>query len=251
MIDDAIFCNSFVFNNFHFMKYKYTDNSTGIQVHYFAYMTKGSAKLCTKDDTVHIRQGDIFYIPNGCKYCSYWYGEPEIEFISLGFRFMPNFHNRYYAPQVIEKEKNEVKIMKEISQCGALDSLTIGKFYTLIGQLLPKMRFQYHDKQTELIENVKCLLTLHPNYAISDIARECAISESALYSAFRKHSDKSIHEIKKTVIMEAAKELLISTDYLIEEISRMLNFSSSVYFRKCFKEHFGVSPRQMRKSFGI
>jgi AraC-like DNA-binding protein len=60
-----------------------------------------------------------------------------------------------------------------------------------------------------------------------------------------------MHEVKKSVIMEAAKDLLVSTDQPVEEISRMLNFSSSVYFRKCFKEHFGISPRQMRKDCGI
>ena len=251
MVDDMIFCKSFLFNNYHFMNYKYTDNSAGIYIHYFAYMTKGHAKLCTKDETVHISQGDTFYIPNGCKYRSYWYGEPEIEFISLGFRFMPNFQNRYFVPQVIAKSENEIEVMREIVQCGAMDSVTVGKFYMLVGRLVQKMQYQYQDRQTELIEKVKYLLALHPDYAISDIAKECAVSESALYSAFRKHSEKSIHEIKKGIIMEASKNLLVSTDYTIEEISRRQNFSSSVYFRKCFKEYFGLSPREMRKTYSI
>ena len=251
MVDDIIFCKSFDFNNFRFMNYKHTDKTEGIPIHYFAYMTKGNAKICTKDETVYINQGDLFYIPNGCKYRSYWYGDPEIEFISLGFRFMPNFQNKHYVPQVIEKDENAIKAMKEIVQCGTLDGVTVGKFYTLVGKMTQKLQCRRMDKQAELVEKVKSIFVEHPNYAVGDIAKACAVSESTLYSAFRRYGDKSMHEVKKGVIMESAKDLLVSTDHPVEEISRMLNFSSSVYFRKCFKEHFGVSPRQMRKNCGI
>ena len=251
VVDDIIFCNSFIFNNYHFMNYKYTDKTEGIPIHYFAYMTKGNAKICTRDETVYINQGDLFYIPNGCKYRSYWYGDPEIEFISLGFRFMPNFQNKHYEPQVIERDEDAIKAIKEIVEYGTLDGIAIGKFYTLVGALHKKLQHRSVDKDADLIEKVKGLLAEHPDYTVKDIAKACAVSESTLYSAFRKNSDTSMHDVKKSVVMEAAKDLLVSTDHPVEEISRRLNFSSSVYFRKCFKEHFGVSPRQMRKAGGI
>lgn len=251
MVDDMIFCKSFAFNNFHFMNYKYTDKTEGIQIHYLAYMTRGNARICTKEETVYINQGDLFYIPNGCKYRSYWYGDPEIEFISLGFRFMPNFQKKHYVPQVIEKDENAIMAMQEIARADALDGELVGKFYMLLGQIQQKLQYRRMDKQTELIGKVKTILAAHPDYAVKDIAKACAVSESTLYSAFRKQGGKSMHDVKKSVIMEAAKELLVSTDLPIEEISRRLNFSSGVYFRKCFKEHFGVAPRQMRKQYGI
>ena len=55
MVDDMIFCKSFAFNNFHFMNYKYTDKTEGIQIHYLAYMTRGNARICTKEETVYIK----------------------------------------------------------------------------------------------------------------------------------------------------------------------------------------------------
>ena len=182
MVNDIIFCKSFDFNVFRFSDYKHTDNSAGIHVHYFAYMTRGHAKICTKRKTVPIRQGDVFYIPNGCQYRSYWYGDPEIEFISLGFRFMPNFQNRYYAPQVIETGEDDIQTMREIVACGILDSITVGKFYGLVGSLVQKMRNEHQTKQTALIEKVKDLLGLHPEYTVGDIAKACTVSESALYA---------------------------------------------------------------------
>jgi transcriptional regulator GlxA family with amidase domain len=51
--------------------------------------------------------------------------------------------------------------------------------------------------------------------------------------------------------MEKARELLTSSDLSIEEIARKLNFSSGAYFRKCFKEYYNASPREMRKMGGI
>ncbi len=251
MVNDIIFCNSFVFNNFRFTNYKYTDNSAGIHIHYFAYMTKGNARICAKNETVHINEGDVFYIPDGCQYRSYWYGSPEIEFVSLGFRFMPNFRGRYYPPQVIEKSEEIVRMMQSIIERGALDGATVGEFYTLVGQLMPRMTCRQDGRQAALIEKARELIVLHPEYTVGEIAKGCAVSESALYAAFHKHSEKSIYEIRRSVIMEAAKDLLISTDHPIEEISRRMRFSSGTYFRKCFKEYFGISPRELRKSSGI
>ena len=135
-MNDTIFCNSFAFNNFHFTNYKYTDNSAGIHIHYFAYMTRGHAKICAENETVAIREGDIFYIPHGCQYRSYWYGDPDIEFISLGFRFLPNFKGRYYPPQVIARNEAAVQMMQSLVRRPP-DEAAVGEFYTLTSLLMP------------------------------------------------------------------------------------------------------------------
>lgn len=251
MVNDIIFYKSFVFNTFHFVNYKFTDNTNGIHVNYFAYMTKGNARLVSADGEVTLCEGDIFFIPCGCKYRSYWYGEPQIEFISLGFVFMPNFDGKYYPPQVISHSDEAVEMMKEIALQPALDCVTVGKFYTLVGLLMPNMTYRHGGKHTELIEKASRLIAENPSLTVKEIAKACAVSESSLYFTFKHHSDKSLGDIKRSVIMEKSKELIVSTDRSVEEISRILNFSSSAYFRKCFKEFFGVSPREMREKYKI
>ncbi len=251
MENNIIFCKSFDFNTFRFVNYKYTDNSAGIKVHYFAYMTEGHAKICTEDETVYIKQGDLFFIPYGCKYRSYWYGSPKIEFISLAFRFMPNFDNKHYPVQVIPYHARAAQMMQDIAVRQILDATVIGEFYSMVGLLMPRMVCRYKSRQMETVDKVKRCIVENPHMTTKDIAKKCALSESALYSLFKKHSDKSIHDIKRSVIIEKARDLLISTDHSIEELSRILCFSSSTYFRKCFKQHFGLSPREMRKRSGI
>ena len=102
-----------------------------------------------------------------------------------------------------------------------------------------------------MIERAQETIAKHPEYTVAEIARACAVSESALYAAFHAHSDKSIAQIRRGVIMATADAMLISTDHSIEEISRRMGFGSGTYFRKCFKEYFGVSPRERRKQAGI
>ena len=250
MVNNIIFCNSFIFNIHHFKKYKCTDNSRGVEKNYFAYMIRGNVKICAENETVIIKEGDTFFIPSGCRYLSHWYGNPDVEFISLGFVFLPNFENRYYEIQKIENNEKAIKLMYDIVNA-PLDCISVGKLYTLVGMLLPNMEYSSNGKSTVFIDKVKRLIVSNPEYTVREIAKECAVSESTLYSAFKKHSDKSINEIKKSVIMEKARELLIVTDYPIEEIGRRLRFSSSSYFRKCFKEYFGSSPMEMRKREGF
>lgn len=251
MNDNIIFYNSFIFNDYHFMNYRTSDNRAGIHLNFLAYMKRGTARICEEGRTVSIREGDVFFLPVGCKYVSHWYGSPEIEFISLGFRFLPNFENHYYEPQVIDASEEEIALMQQIVSRKPLDCQSVGLFYTLVSRLMPKMTFRSTGKHTELVERVTNLILSNPSLTVSELAKECAVSDSTLYSAFRAHSEKSINEIKRTVVMERAKALLISTDYSVEEISRSLEFSSGAYFRKCFHETFGISPRQMRQNTEI
>ena len=247
MHNDTIFCNSFVFNLHQFMQYRYTDNHLGQNTYYFAYMIEGTAKIRTKTETVSIGPGDIFFIPEGCSYRSYWYGDPEIQFISLGFSYFPNFENRFYGVQVLPPHREAVEMMQGMVKRGVVDSVAVGRFYTLVSMLLPTMTWQTKTKHTDLIERVQRLITENPKITVSQIAKACAISESSLYSIFKKYSEKSIRQIKTDVTMEHAKELLVSTDRTVEDISRTLGFSSDAYFRKCFKDTYGISPRAFRK----
>lgn len=250
MESSIIFCKSFNFNLIKINKYRHTDNSNGILVNYFAYMKKGNAKLCTEKETVTVNEGDIFFIPNGCRYHSYWFGEPEIEFISLGFVFLPNFENRNFKTQVIKRDEEAIKLMEEIIN-SPLNAVSVGMLYTLAGILLPQMSFEDTHKNSAIMDKAKVLILSSPQLTIKEIAKKCAVSESSLYSIFKKYSKKSILELKKEAIMKKAKELLITTDLSIEEISENLNFSSSAYFRKCFKEHFEMTPRDCRKNMSF
>ncbi len=251
MINGVFSYNNFVFNLYHFQNYKHVDNSAGIRVYYFAYMEAGHGKICAEEKTVTINEGDIFFIPMGLKYQSFWYGSPQIKIVSLGCEIIPNFKNAYYPPQVIrltEGKSEIIELMRGIADYGPADSVLVGRFYMLLGALMPNMAYHFESKQATLIDIAEREITENPKITVRELAQKCAVSESSLYFAFKNHKGKTINQIKQSVIMQRAKELLIYTDYPIEDISSRLGFSSSSYFRKCFKAHFGTTPRDMRHS---
>lgn len=247
-MNDIIFSNSFYFNAYCFDKYKYTDNRSGSPSHYFAYMISGSCEIVTSSENIKINRGDIFYIPNKVEYRSYWYGNPEIKFISLGFQYLPNFDGKNYPVQIIEKNEKALEIMTELSQVSQLNATDIGKFYTLVGMLLPSMEYVTPCRTKEIVDKTEKYLLENPFACVCELAKKCAISESALYFAFKKSANITLNQLRNKIILEKAKEMLLTTDNSVEYVSSYFNFSSSSYFRKKFKQQFGTTPQKMRKS---
>lgn len=250
-MNDAIFTNGFVFRTIRFDRFHYTDNRAGVQCHYFARLLSGRCRIVTDTEAVEIHEGDIFYIPNKCSYQSYWYGNPEIEFISLGFYYLPNFDNKIYPVQVISCTETAARLFHSLSGLCRLSACDVGSFYTLVGILMPLMSHKAACRTREIVEQTENYLMHNPFATIADLARNCAISEAALYSAFKKSSDVTPNEMRNRLLLEKAKDGLITTDMSIEHISDLLQFSSASYFRKKFKRYFNMAPKEMRKRYRI
>ena len=250
-MNDISFSHSFRFLAIEFDKFHYTDNRAGAPSHYFAYMLCGSCKITTESATVKINEGDIFYIPEKCSYQSYWYGNPEIKFVSLGFPCLPNFYNLIYPVQVIPYNNKAAALLLLLSNKNRLSAEDIGQFYTLAGILIPLMAHNTVCRTREITERTKEYLIQHPFAKTSELAKNCAISEAALYSAFHKASDVTLNQLRNKILLEKAKDLLITTDKSIEYISDLMQFSSTSYFRKKFKRYFNMTPTQMRKLYRI
>ena len=251
-MNDISFSHSFMFRTIEFDKSHYTDNRAGAPSHYFAYMLCGNCKITTNTSTININEGDIFYIPDKCSYQSYWYGNPEIRFVSLGFLCMPNFDNKSYPVQVIpNSDSGATEFFHLLSGKTRLSPADIGVFYTLAGILIPLMTNTTVCRTKEITERTKEYLIQHPFAKTSELAKNCTISEAALYSAFQKSSDITLNQLRNNILLEKAKDMLITTDKPIEYISALLQFSSTSYFRKKFRQYFNITPTEMRKRYRI
>lgn len=222
-------------------------------MHYFAYMISGSCTIVTEDGSVEISEGDIFYIPRHCRYQSYWSGQPLISFISLGFPVMPNRDNRDFPVQVIHTDGSEVEVMLALgsAQCPTPTPREIGSFFTLVGELMPAMVCRARDRQSALVSRARRYLEQNPFAGTAEIAKQVAVSEPTLYNAFKNASSVSLNEMRNRIIAEKARELLITTDRPVEEISDALGFSSTSYFRKVLRRHFAMTPSELRRKYRI
>ncbi|MCR5312341.1 MAG: helix-turn-helix domain-containing protein [Bacteroidaceae bacterium] len=87
------------------------------------------------------------------------------------------------------------------------------------------------------------------NYDNIQLAKDMNLSRSNLYRRFQKYASvSSPSEFIRYTRLEKGKQLLKETSLSITEISYKVGFSSSQYFAKCFKDQYGMTPKEYRAS---
>ena len=92
---------------------------------------------------------------------------------------------------------------------------------------------------TEIQKNLQ-----EPTFSIDTLAEIMCMSRSNFYRKIKGISGMSPNDYLKTIRLKMAAELLLQQEYRINEIYELVGFSSSSYFTKCFKEQFGVPPKE-------
>ena len=110
-------------------------------------------------------------------------------------------------------------------------------------QPLTRLDNEFLQKVTEIIE--KNLGT--DKLDIAFIAEKMCMSHSTLYRKIKGLTEMSANEFIRKIKMRKSIELM-KDGYSISEIAYTLGFSSSAYFRQCFKDEFGMSPTEYIKS---
>lgn len=246
-MNDIIFCKSFAFLSHKFTEYHYTDMTRGTTCYHIGYLKAGKAKFVTDTSAHEFSEGDIFFIPCGCKYRSYWYGEDSICFDSYAFTYIPTNTSDTYKLQKMQVSDKARGYIDSLSADKRITPKSVGLLYMFLGEVLGLMEKNASDKKSDLVTNARQYMLSHDEYSVKDIARHCKASESAVYSAFREIAGRTPIEEKHSIQTEKAVRLLITTDMSVEEISDKLAFSSPSYMRKILKAKIGKTPREIRK----
>ena len=88
----------------------------------------------------------------------------------------------------------------------------------------------------------------HPDITNSALADMCNISEVYFRKLFKEYTEKSPRQYILTLRLKKAKHLLSLGDNKIWSIAEACGFESTAHFCRTFKEHFGMSPKDYRKS---
>lgn len=81
-----------------------------------------------------------------------------------------------------------------------------------------------------------------PKLTVEELGREVGMSQTTLYRKIRALTDKNTVEFIRYVRLTKAAQLLKEQQFQVNEVAYMTGFNQVDYFRKCFKEQFGLTP---------
>ncbi len=99
------------------------------------------------------------------------------------------------------------------------------------------------------LQKVHKILEIHLGneyFSILDLCKELGMSRTQLYRKFKALTNQPIGHFFRSMRLQKAKELLLTTDLHISEIAYEVGFKSPAYFTRIFKEEFGVNPSKVR-----
>ena len=120
-----------------------------------------------------------------------------------------------------------------------LSSLCYKLLLTLADEVITSVYPEELQKALSLIHR-----SLDSSLSLSDLSRKSGVSKATLNRLFSEYIKCSPVNYFITQKMLRAKTLL--QYHPVKQVADMLNYSSSQYFSKEFKKHFGVSPKNFR-----
>lgn len=90
---------------------------------------------------------------------------------------------------------------------------------------------------------------LHTKLTASVLAEQVGLERSYFSTRFKTETGYTVNDYINKVRLDTAKNMLISSDYSIVQISNTLCFASQSYFCKKFGEATGLTPAAFRRKY--
>ena len=82
---------------------------------------------------------------------------------------------------------------------------------------------------------------------VADIANYAGISEVHLRRIFKSATNTTPIKYINYLRLEKAKNMLINSNYSVNEIALLVGFEDAYYFSRIFKKEFGISPSEYKE----
>ena len=109
----------------------------------------------------------------------------------------------------------------------------------------------HKDRLTLLAEQIQIYLENHLAEPVTNQSLEeyFHLHRNYLAKAMKETFGKTPLEVLMEMRLEYARQYLLRTDYDIRKISKLVGFSSEIYFSNCFKKYMEISPKNYRKKY--
>jgi signal transduction histidine kinase/ligand-binding sensor domain-containing protein/DNA-binding response OmpR family regulator len=89
----------------------------------------------------------------------------------------------------------------------------------------------------------------NPAFLVEDLCREMGMSRVYFYKKIVALTDKTPSEFIRFIRLKRAADLLEKSQLFVNEVAFQVGFNDPKYFRKYFKDEFGLSPNDYKKRF--
>ena len=228
-----------------YAKKNYSSNKINSRIHFhpfteFYYILDGNGKFSIEDKVINASKDDFFIINSNVGHSIYSKEDDNLNYISFGVDsiFVKTVNN----DQDFDEDKYIYKNIDENTD----------KFINFFKEI--NIEFNSNDikinKQIDYIKNF-----IDNNYAedikLENLSKMAYMNKFHLISEFKQSYRVTPIEYLILKRIEITKNLLISTNHSMEEISSIVGFNSQSYFNQVFKKKVGLTPSQFRKNHRI
>lgn len=231
---------------------------------------EGSATLLIGSQTVHVTAGDVVVINpyefhatvnTGAEKGKYhlfmlpldsFVGIPELDLRRVLFAEEKQFITHHTDPRLygfLMQAAEEFRQNRESDLL--LRSLLMAAFALLLRNGLAETEGAAPKKALRsylVIEPaLRCIKNEYArSMTVEELAKLCNVSKHYFCRVFKSITGKSVMEYLRDFRLRVANVLLTNTDRSISDIAASCGFDSANYFSRCYKKHYGCSPRQGR-----
>jgi signal transduction histidine kinase/ligand-binding sensor domain-containing protein/DNA-binding response OmpR family regulator len=150
-----------------------------------------------------------------------------------------------YLAKPVNIEVLELRIKNLLK---TLDSVKTKYENNLIGDI---DKLEVSDNHKEFIRSVVKILEeniTNQDLNIDFFAQRLGVSRTLLYEKIKRATGESLGVFIKTSRLNYSVKVLLENHYNTSQLAYAVGFNDPKYFSKCFKNHFGKSPKEFLKS---
>ncbi|WP_240776432.1 GlxA family transcriptional regulator [Nitrincola alkalilacustris] len=112
-----------------------------------------------------------------------------------------------------------------------------------------KLQLRYHANHPRLLKALELMRThVEEALTIDQICSRIGLSSRQLERLFRQYLEETPAQYYMALRLERARHLLQQSSLSVLQIADACGFSSTSYFSRCYRQHFGNTPREERSA---
>ncbi|WP_231897547.1 arabinose operon transcriptional regulator AraC [Vibrio rumoiensis] len=242
------------------------DRPNGMKGFIINLTVKGQGTVFHGDDAFEVQEGDLLLFPTGVPHY-YHRSEQTEEWHHRWIYFRPRayWNNRLKWEECINgvfitkgvQIDDQEKLNQLFLQIEALSKVEEPYVDELSLNLLEQILIRCKMNQPNLIKKrVDPRITevvnymakhLNEDFSNEQLAELICLSPSRLGHLFRDEIGMTITQWRDDQRISRAKQLLVTSNYSINQISRLIGYSDPLYFSRVFKNKAGLSPKLYRE----